>query len=103
MYLYTLLTIRCNNIYTYLGDFYDGNVLSGIYLTAMWFYREHNRLARKLAMINPCWDDQQLFETARQINIAQWQYILYYELMSDILGKAKLFQGFVTFFNFYNF
>ncbi|PZC76461.1 hypothetical protein B5X24_HaOG204523 [Helicoverpa armigera] len=71
------------------GDFYDGNVLSGIYLTAMWFYREHNRLARKLAAINPCWDDQKLFETARQINIAQWQYMLYYELMADILGRKN--------------
>ncbi|XP_026739270.1 peroxidase-like [Trichoplusia ni] len=84
------VTIKCNIcIYTCLGDFYDGNVLSGIYLTAMWFYREHNRLARKLAMINPCWDDQELFETARKINIAQWQYILYYELMSDILGRKN--------------
>lgn len=70
------------------GDFYDGNVLSGIYLTAMFFYREHNRLARKLSKINPCWGDQKLFETARQINIAQWQYMLYYELMAEILGKG---------------
>ncbi|XP_030032666.2 peroxidase [Manduca sexta] len=71
------------------GDSYDGNVLSGIYLTATWFYREHNRLARRLAEINPCWGDQKLFETARQINIAQWQYMLYYELMADILGKKN--------------
>lgn len=89
--------VRHHKTYMYLyilGDFYDGNVLSGIYLTAMWFYREHNRLARKLAMINPCWDDQELFETARKINIAQWQYILYYELMSDILGKTLFHSDF---------
>ncbi|KAJ8735975.1 hypothetical protein PYW08_006631 [Mythimna loreyi] len=73
----------------YFGDFYDGNALAGIYLTAMFFYREHNRLARKLAALNPCWDDQKLFETARQINIAQWQYMLYYELMAEILGPKN--------------
>lgn len=53
----------------------------------MWFFREHNRIARRLAKINPCWDDDTLFQKARQISIAQWQYIIYYELMPEILGK----------------
>ncbi|XP_026739269.1 peroxidase-like [Trichoplusia ni] len=53
----------------------------------MWFFREHNRIARRLAKINPCWDDETLFQKARQISIAQWQYIIYYELMPEILGK----------------
>ncbi|XP_063827412.1 peroxidase-like [Ostrinia nubilalis] len=79
------------------GDSYDGNVLSGIYLTAMWFYREHNRLARKLAELNPCWSDQQLYETARQINIAQWQYMLYYELMGPILGYQNALHAGIIF------
>lgn len=56
-------------------------------MTTMWFFREHNRLARKLAEINPCWDDEKLFQTARKINIAQWQNIFYYELMPLIIGK----------------
>ncbi|KAL0850705.1 hypothetical protein ABMA28_006649 [Loxostege sticticalis] len=74
-----------NSCYEY-GDSYDGNLVTGMSLASMWYYREHNRLARKLAAINPCWSDQQLFETARQINIAQYQYVIYYELIGPILG-----------------
>lgn len=70
-----------------LGDSYDGNLLIGVNLNALWFYREHNRLARGLAKINPCWDDQKLFETARQINIAQWQHIFFYELIPNFIGE----------------
>ncbi|CAH0690456.1 unnamed protein product [Chilo suppressalis] len=77
-----------NACYEY-GDAFGGNLLVGVYMTAMWFYREHNRLARKLAEINPCWSDQELFETARHINIAQWQHIFYYELMAELLGREN--------------
>ncbi|KAJ0182211.1 hypothetical protein K1T71_001580 [Dendrolimus kikuchii] len=71
------------------GDSLQGNLLQGNYITAMWFFREHNRLARKLAELNPCWDDEKLFETARKINIAQWQYIFYYELIPLIIGRKN--------------
>ncbi|RVE47835.1 hypothetical protein evm_007466 [Chilo suppressalis] len=77
-----------NACYEY-GDAFGGNLLVGVYMSAMWFYREHNRLARKLAEINPCWSDQELFEAARQINIAQWQHIFYYELMAELLGREN--------------
>ncbi|XP_072936811.1 salivary peroxidase/catechol oxidase-like [Epargyreus clarus] len=53
------------------GDSHGGNILTSVTVTALWFFREHNRLARELAKVNPCWDDDHLFETARQINIAQ--------------------------------
>ncbi|KAM3958623.1 salivary peroxidase/catechol oxidase-like [Aphomia sociella] len=77
-----------NSCYEY-GDSYGSNLLLTGSITTMWFYREHNRLTRKLAQVNPCWDDQTLFETARQINIAQFQYILYYELYAEILGRQN--------------
>ncbi|XP_026739290.1 peroxidase-like [Trichoplusia ni] len=71
------------------GDDLQGNLLPGMFLTTMWFFREHNRIARRLFKINPCWDDEKLFQTARKINIAQWQYIFYYELMPEILGRKN--------------
>ncbi|XP_072936777.1 peroxidase-like [Epargyreus clarus] len=80
------------------GNNYDSNLLQGIYMTTMWFFREHNRLARQLALINPCWDDQQLYDTARKINIAQWQFIFYYELIPEILGKLRLVTSYMNAF-----
>ncbi|XP_047019084.1 peroxidase-like [Helicoverpa zea] len=77
--------ISCYNF----GDDFQTNLLSSIYLTAMWFFREHNRIARGLAKVNPCWDDEKLFQTARQINIAQYQYIFYYELIVEFLGRKN--------------
>ncbi|MFE1602033.1 cytochrome P450 [Methylobacterium sp. ID0610] len=35
------------------------------------FLREHNRLCRRLKAEHPAWKDDQLFETARAVNIAQ--------------------------------
>ncbi|KAJ6642404.1 Peroxidase [Pseudolycoriella hygida] len=40
------------------------------------FARNHNYLAQGLAEINPQWDDETLFQEARRINIALFQYNL---------------------------
>ncbi|XP_072936800.1 uncharacterized protein [Epargyreus clarus] len=78
------------------GDSLIGNAGPGLVLTSLWFFREHNRLARALSAINPCWDDQRLYEKARQINIAQWQHIVYYELIAELIGyKTALAAGII--------
>jgi len=54
--------------------------------------REHNRLARELANINPHWNDEILFQEARRILVAEAQHITYNEWLPIILGKRLMEQ-----------
>uniref|UniRef100_A0A182K431 Heme peroxidase 1 n=1 Tax=Anopheles christyi TaxID=43041 RepID=A0A182K431_9DIPT len=54
------------------------------------FMLEHNRLARELAVLNPDWDDEMLFQQARRINIAQYQKIVYYEWLPIYMGVGNM-------------
>ncbi|MEB3359991.1 MAG: peroxidase family protein [Synechococcales bacterium] len=54
------------------------------------FVREHNRLATELAEVHPSWTDEQLFQRARQINIAQWQNVVYNEYLPTLLGTGVI-------------
>lgn len=48
------------------------------------FLREHNRLARMLAEENPAWDDERLFQTARNIVIVMFIRIVVEEYINHI-------------------
>ncbi|XP_022248251.1 peroxidase-like isoform X2 [Limulus polyphemus] len=64
-------------------------------LTSMYtlWVREHNRIAAILRQLNPIWDDEQLYQEARRIVIAEMQAITYNEYLRILLGH-ELYHSF---------
>ncbi len=54
------------------------------------FVRNHNLIATQLAKENPTWTDQQLFNEARKLNIAEYQNIIYNEWLPALFGASAL-------------
>ncbi|KAL3068508.1 hypothetical protein niasHT_030799 [Heterodera trifolii] len=53
------------------------------------FIRQHNLVATQLMALNPGWSDEQLFQTTRQIVVAQLQHITYEEWLPLVLGRER--------------
>ncbi|CAH0729040.1 unnamed protein product, partial [Brenthis ino] len=70
-----------------------GNSVLGINLFTIWSWRLHNRVATGLAEVNPCWNDDKLFFTAREIVIAIIMQIYYYELSPALMGYDNLIKA----------
>ncbi|RCN46950.1 hypothetical protein ANCCAN_06990 [Ancylostoma caninum] len=51
---------------------------------------QHNRLAAVLEKLNPSWDDEQLFQEARRIVIAQIQFVTLNEYLPLLLGEETM-------------
>ena len=54
------------------------------------FVRNHNRLAAELQIAHPDWSDEQLYQEARKLNIAQYQAIIYNSYLPDLLGSSAM-------------
>lgn len=57
----------------------------GLTLIQALFLREHNRLAAEIKSGHPNWTDEQIFQAARRVNIAQYQAIVFYEFLPSLL------------------
>ncbi|VVC94203.1 unnamed protein product [Leptidea sinapis] len=66
------------------------NSVLGSNLFSIWTWRYHNVIANALAAINPCWDDERLFYTSREINIAVTYQIFLYEALALLMGQHNL-------------
>ncbi|KAH7636467.1 peroxinectin-like protein 6 [Dermatophagoides farinae] len=75
-----------NNRCVFAGDV-RVNQQFGITLLQLMFLREHNRLAKLLAKLNPYWDDEIIYQEARKIVSAEIQHITYNEFLPDALGR----------------
>lgn len=56
------------------------------------FLREHNRIAGVLAAAHPAWDDDRLFETARNVNIVQGLKLVIEEYIHHIAASPIRFR-----------
>ena len=70
------------------------NEHTGLVVIHTLFLREHNRIARKLSLINPCWDDEKLYQEARKIMGAIIQIITYKEYLPALYGD-KWFEYYI--------
>jgi hypothetical protein len=72
----------------------DSRANENMQLTAhhIFWFREHNRLADKIAAAHLDWDDEEVFQEARAINIAQYQHVIYNEWL-DVGFNGELPKG----------
>ncbi len=54
------------------------------------FVRNHNQIAGELQKEHPHWTDEQLYQEARKLNIAEYQTIIYTQYLPDLLGPSAM-------------
>ena len=55
------------------------------------FMREHNRIAKQLALVNPKWKDDKLYNEARRLLLGIYQHIVYSQWIPSVMGNNPNF------------
>ena len=76
-----LIFSNFSKIFLFIFDYLKSLGLSSIHTL---FLREHNRIATELALVNPLWSDDKIFNEARRILIGIYQHIIYNEWVCKI-------------------
>ena len=58
------------------------------------FLREHNRLCDVVSELHPGWNDERIYQQARKINIAKYQYIIYNEWLPAMGVDVTRYNGY---------
>ncbi|KAF2883104.1 hypothetical protein ILUMI_23076 [Ignelater luminosus] len=61
-----------------------------ITLLQIMILREHNRLAEKLQILHPLWNDEKVYQETRAIVIAQIQHITYSKWLVHYIGRENM-------------
>lgn len=59
--------------------------------------KEHNRVARAFAALNPGWNSDKLYHEARRVVVAELQHITYKSWIQALTGKCFCLGVFVTY------
>ncbi|ODM94302.1 Peroxidasin [Orchesella cincta] len=85
---------RTNKKIPFMGKYLAGdervNEMPALTTMHTLLVREHNRIAGEVQQVRPQWSDDEVFENARRILIAEWQNVVYGEYLPVILGDATM-------------
>jgi peroxidase len=70
-----------------MGDPRDGYTADLVALHTM-LVRNHNAWADRVLAIHSGWTEEAIFWKARQLNVAEWQHILFHEWLPALLGSV---------------
>jgi len=78
-----------NNDYEFAGDF-RAREMPGLLSMHTLFVREHNRLAGLIKNREPNFSDEEIYQEARRINVAQYQSVVYGGYLPVVLGSQNI-------------